>query len=99
MYYAIYCEDQADTIEKRRHVRPEHLKRVEQLKAEDRLLLAGPLFNGDSEDPLPDGFHGSLIIAKFDNLEAAKTWANADPYVAANIYGRIHVIPFKPVII
>ncbi|NIN36529.1 MAG: hypothetical protein GTO60_16145, partial [Gammaproteobacteria bacterium] len=42
MLYAILSEDVDDSLDKRRSVRPEHLKRVEALKDEGRLIIAGP---------------------------------------------------------
>lgn len=98
MYYAIYCEDRADSLERRRSVREAHLKRLNQLKSERRLLVAGPLFNEDDENPVMGGIKGSLIIAKFDSLSEAKEWAAADPYVTADVYQRVTVHPFKKVL-
>lgn len=98
MHYAIYCEDQADSFEKRRSVRPAHLKRLEDLKAQGRLVLAGPLLNEDNENLVVGGVKGSLIIAQFKNLAEAKEWAAADPYVTADVYARVTVSPFKIVI-
>ena len=51
----------------------------------------------DSEDPGPAGFTGSLIVAEFDSLQAAQTWADADPYIAAGVYEKVIVKPFKKV--
>jgi len=59
------------------------------------LILAGPFPAIDSEDPGPAGFSGSLIIAEFESLAAAQTWANADPYVSANVYANVTVKPFR----
>ena len=98
MYYAIYCEDLDDSLEKRRSVRSAHLKRLDELNNAGRLLLAGPLLNNDNEDPFLAGFRGSLIIAEFEHIEAAQAWAAADPYVTANVYHRITVMPFKKVL-
>lgn len=98
MLYAIYCEDKEDTLEKRRSVRPAHLKRLELLNQQGRLLLAGPLFNDDSDNPITGGFKGSLIIAEFPHIEEATAWAAADPYVTADIYARVTVSPFKKVL-
>ncbi len=97
MYYVIYCEDQDDSLEKRRSVRPAHLLRVEELQKQGRLLLAGPLLNDDDENPIISGFKGSLIVAEFENKEQAKAWAAADPYVTADVYRRVNIIPFKKV--
>lgn len=98
MYYVIYCEDNENSLEKRRSVRQAHLSRLEQLNKEGRLLLAGPLMQGDNENPLLAGIKGSLIIAEFANLNAAKAWAAADPYVTADIYARVTVNPFKKIL-
>ncbi len=98
MYYTIYGEDTPDSLEKRRSVREAHLKRLEMLDQENRLLVAGPLLNEDGEDSmLKSGVKGSVIIAEFDNLEAAKVWAAADPYVTAEVYARVTISPFKKV--
>ena len=98
MHYAIYCEDRKDTLERRRSVRPAHLQRLETLKEEGRLLLAGPLLNEDDENPIVGGVKGSLIVAQFDHLAAAKEWAAADPYVTADVYARVTVYPFKKIL-
>ena len=52
----------------------------------------------DSNDPGPAGFSGSLIVAEFDSLEMARAWADADPYVAAGVYARVEVKPFRKVL-
>ena len=98
MYYAIISEDVADSLAKRQGARPAHLERLQQLRSEGRLLLAGPHPAIDSEEPGPAGFSGSLVVAEFPSLEAAETWAAADPYVAAGVYARVSVKPFKKVL-
>lgn len=98
MYYAIISEDVSNSLEKRLAARPRHLERLQQLKTEGRLLLAGPHPALDCEDPGEAGFTGSLVIAEFDDLEAAKSWADADPYVEAGVYRAVQVKPFKKVL-
>ena len=98
MYYSIYCHDHADSLEKRQRVRPAHLQRLQQLQTEGRLLVAGPHPRIDSEHPGDAGFSGSLVIAEFDSLEAAQTWADADPYLAAGVYQNVEVKPYKKVL-
>lgn len=95
LFYAIVGEDVPDSLEKRLAARPDHLARLNRMKDEGRLLLAGPFPGIDSPDPGPAGFSGSLIVAAFDSLEAAQAWADADPYVAAGVYARVMVKPFK----
>ena len=95
MYYAIMGEDAPDSLAKRLAVRPAHLERVQKLVDAGRLLLAGPHPAVDDEDPGDAGFTGSLIIAEFDSLEAAKAWADADPYTTGGVFQRVEVKPFK----
>ncbi|MNS63635.1 YciI-like protein [compost metagenome] len=68
------------------------------MRDEGRLLLAGPCPAIDSEDPGPAGFSGSVVIAGFDSLQQAQAWADADPYVAAGVYVRVQVRPFRKVL-
>lgn len=98
MYYAIYSQDVENSSELRAKARPAHLERLKAMNAEGRLMLAGPFPAIDSEDPGPAGFSGSLVIAEFDSLEAAREWANADPYVDAGVYSDVAVKPFKKVL-
>lgn len=97
MLYAIIGEDAPGSLDKRLAARPAHLARLEQLQAEGRMILAGPCPAIDSPDPGPAGFSGSVIVAEFESLAAAQAWADADPYVAAGVYARVAVKPFKQV--
>jgi uncharacterized protein YciI len=98
MLYAIIATDVENSLEKRLSVRPAHLDRLNALKDEGRLILAGPNPAVDSNDPGDAGFSGSLIVAEFDSLSAAKTWAEADPFVKAGVYANVVVKPFKKVL-
>lgn len=98
MYYAIIAQDIDNSLEKRLQARPAHLERLEQLKSEGRLLLAGPHPAIDSEDPGPAGFTGSLVVAAFDSLAAAQNWADQDPYISAGVYEQVTIKPFKKVL-
>lgn len=97
MWYAIVSEDVSDSLRLRQSVRPAHLARLEALQAEGRLLVAGPTPAIESEDPGDAGFTGSVVIADFESLAAAKAWADADPYVDAGVYAQVSVKPFKQV--
>lgn len=98
MLYAILSEDVENSVELRQSAREAHIERLVALKQRGRLILAGPHPAIDSEDPGPAGFTGSLIVAEFDSLEAAQAWADDDPYVAACVYQRVSVKPFKKVL-
>ncbi|HEY1992643.1 MAG TPA: YciI family protein [Gammaproteobacteria bacterium] len=95
MWYAIMCEDVADSLGKRLSVRPAHVQRLEALKREGRLLLAGPFPAIDAEDPGQAGFTGSLIVADFKSLAEAQAWADADPYAGAGVFKQVTVKPFR----
>lgn len=97
MLYMIYSIDVENSLEKRLATRPAHLARLEALKEQDRLFTAGPLPAIESNDPGAAGFTGSLVVAEFGSLEEAKTWASADPYLAAGVYKESIVKPFKRV--
>lgn len=97
MYYAVISQDVDNSLEKRMGARPDHIARLQALRDEGRLLTAGPHPAIDSEDPGPNGFTGSLIIAEFDSLEDAQAWADADPYIAAGVYENVIVKPYKKV--
>ncbi len=98
MWYAIEGFDGADVLAQRLAVRPQHLARLNALRDEGRLLLAGPCPVIDAEDPGPAGFSGSIVIAEFESMEAARGWADADPYVSAGVYTRVDVRPFRKVL-
>lgn len=98
MLYAIIAEDNENSLERRLASRPAHLERVQALADLGRLILAGPHPAIDSEDPGTNGFTGSLIVAEFDSLETAQTWADTDPYVKAQVYKKVTVKPFKKVL-
>lgn len=98
MLYAIRGIDNETSLEGRKAARADHLARLEALKEEGRLVLAGPLPAIDSPDPGPAGFSGSLVVAEFDSLEAARAWADADPYVAAGVYAQVEIEPFLHVL-
>ena len=98
MWYAILGTDRNDSLAARRKARPEHLARLEALRDAGRLRLAGPLPAIDAEDPGPAGFVGSLIVADFESLDLARAWAEADPYLAAGVFARVDVWPFRHVL-
>jgi uncharacterized protein YciI len=98
MYYAIISQDIENSLDRRMSARPAHIERLNALKTEGRLLIAGPHPALDTEDPGKAGFTGSLVVAEFDSLDDAQNWADADPYVEAGVYEKVTVKPFKKVL-
>lgn len=98
MLYAVISQDVENSLEKRMAVRPAHIERLNILKDEGRLILAGPHPAIDDNEPGEAGFTGSLVVAEFNSLEDAQTWADADPYMASGAYASVLVKPFKKVL-
>ena len=98
MLYAIISQDIENSLERRMGARPAHIERLNQLKDEGRLILAGPHPAIDTNEPGEAGFTGSLVVAEFDDIAAAQSWADADPYVAAGVYSSVVVKAFKKVL-
>ena len=95
MWYVFNAKDVENSLEKRLQFRPLHLARLRILIEQGRLLIAGAYPAIDSIDPGPAGFLGSLIIAEFEDLEAAKKWADEEPFLIHGIYQSIDVKPFR----
>ncbi len=95
MWYAIWAEDHPDTLELRRQHRPQHVARLQALRDEGRLMLAGPFPALDMEDPGEAGFVGSLIVVDFPDQAAAQAWLNQEPYLLQGIYARTTLRPFR----
>ncbi|HGG59811.1 MAG TPA: YciI family protein [Gammaproteobacteria bacterium] len=98
MLYMILGEDVENSLSARQAARPAHLARLEALKNDGRLVLAGPHPAIDSPTPGDAGFTGSLIVAEFDSEDAAREWANQDPYIEAGVYRSVTIKPFLQVL-
>jgi len=89
MYFAIYVFDRPGQLNKRIASREIHRQRLSQMEQENRLLLAGPLCQENGE-PI-----GSLVVAEFESLEAAKAWVAEDVYALEGVYGQADIHPFN----
>ncbi|MEI6459211.1 MAG: YciI family protein [Pseudomonadota bacterium] len=98
MLYVIIGRDVPHSLEKRRAARPAHVDRLKALLAEGRVAISGPMPAIDSPDPGPAGYSGSVIIAEFPSLAAARAWADTDPYLLAGVYASVEVSPYVQVL-
>lgn len=98
MLYAIIAADRPNSLAARKAARPDHLQRLQVLKDQGRLILAGPHPAIDSDAPGDAGFSGSLIVAEFGSAEDARAWADADPYADAGVYDQVLIKPFLKVL-
>ena len=95
MLYVVIAKDAPNSLQKRQHLRPKHLARLEALIAAGRLFVAGAFPNIDNIDPGPAGFSGSLIVADFNSLAEAEAWIAQDPFVQEGVYEHTEVKPFR----
>ena len=95
MWYVFNAADAKNSLDGRTKYRPEHLARLDILIKEGRLLVAGAYPAIDNIDPGGNGYTGSLIIADFDSLSEAKSWADKEPFLLHGIYSSIDIKPFK----
>ena len=98
MLYVIIGRDSPDSLVLRRQVRAQHLARAQALVDQGRMFIAGPCPALDAADPGPAGYSGSVIIAEFESLDAARDWAAGDPYVTAGVFESWDVRPFVKVL-
>ena len=98
MLYAFISQDVENSRTARLEARPAHVERLQLLKQQGRLIIAGPHPAIDNTDPGTAGFTGSLVVAEFDSLDEAQQWANDDPYMHAGVYQSITVKPFNMVL-
>lgn len=98
LLYTVIGHDVPDSREQRARVRPKHLAYLRALQDEGRLLAAGPRPAVDATDPDAAGYAGSIVIAEFDNIDDARAWAEADPYMLEGVFERVEVLPFVRVL-
>lgn len=92
-YYAFICIDSEDSTEKREQVRAQHVARLNELRKEGRLLLAGPFLDSHNLSyPI-----GGLIIAKFNSLKEAQDWLKDEPYLQSGAYREVAIKAYKDV--
>jgi hypothetical protein len=98
MLYVMSGRDVPGSLPLRKRVREAHLARVKELAASGRLVLAGPCPAVDSPDPGEAGFSGSIMVAEFPSLDAARAWLAEDPYVTEGVFESHEVRPFLKVL-
>jgi uncharacterized protein YciI len=94
MLYVILADDAPGSEARRAAARAAHMARMAQMEESGRLVISGPRLRRDLPEPAAAGIAGSLIIAEFESLQAAREWADADAYVAAGVWTNVTVQPF-----
>ena len=97
MLFYILCTDKPDHHYLTAATRSDHLRYLEQLVTQGRLIVAGPIPSQPSNDPTVP-VEGSLIIAEFTNATEAKHWAENDPYAVAGLFESVSIKPYRKVL-
>ncbi|WP_425079483.1 YciI family protein [Ruegeria denitrificans] len=88
MLIALIARDKPGALQTRLDNRSAHLAYIEETGV---VSQAGPLLDGDS-------MIGSLIILDVEDLAAAQSWADGDPYAKAGLFQSVELIPWKKVV-
>lgn len=97
MLYSIISNDVENSLPLRVKARSAHIERLQDLQNQGRLIIAGPNPALDTNDPGDAGFTGSVVIAEFETLQQAQSWADNDPYLLGGVYKNVVVKSFKKV--
>lgn len=98
MLYVIFGLDAPNSAPLRTAHRPAHLERIKAMHEQGRIVMAGPIPKIDAPS-IEGGTAGSLIVAEFDSLEAARNWFAADPFSLAGVYASVDVRPFVKLVL
>ncbi len=88
MLIALIARDKDGALQTRLDNRAAHLAYIEETGV---VSQAGPLLNGDA-------MIGSLVILEVEDMAAAETWAENDPYAKAGLFQSVDLIPWKKVV-
>ncbi len=89
MLFAVICRDKPGALKVRQDTRAAHL---DYLKETGVVEMAGPFLSEEGE------MCGTLLVLNLASLQAARDWAEADPYAKAGLFEEVTVIEWKKVI-
>ncbi|MDT8328213.1 MAG: YciI family protein [Roseovarius sp.] len=89
MLIALIARDKPGALQTRLDNRDAH---IAYLKSTGVVSQAGPLLDDDG------GMIGSLVILDVEDMQAARDWAENDPYAKAGLFSGVELIPWKKVI-
>lgn len=93
MHFALICRDskEADTLEKRRAVRDEHLERIHAMKAEGTIVDGGAILDEAGN------MAGSIVLCDFPDRAALDAYLESEIYARKGVWKDIEILPFKRV--
>lgn len=89
MLVALVARDKSGALQTRLDNRSAH---VAYLKETGVVSQAGPLLDDAG------GMIGSLVILDVADMQAARDWADNDPYAKAGLFASVDLIPWNKVI-
>ena len=89
MLIALIARDKPGALDIRKENRDAHLAYIEETGV---VSQAGPLLD-DAGDMI-----GSLVILDVADMQAARDWADSDPYAKAGLFTDVELIPWKKLI-
>lgn len=94
--FAIIGSDVANSDKTRRQLRMQHIARLTDLMAQNRLIIAGPtpITHDDNATHDNSAISGSIIIADFDDLASVQAWVDDEPYLLGGVYSHVEIRPF-----
>lgn len=89
MLIALIARDRPGALQTRLDNREAHLAYIRET---DVVAQAGPFLDEQGQ------MCGSLVILDVDDMQAARRWAENDPYARAGLFESVELIPWKKVI-
>ena len=91
MLVMMVCMDKPNHVDLRLKTRPQHLEWIQGNST--GLMYAGPILADDGQTPI-----GSLILAEFDTIDAARALQKTDPYAKAGLFEKVTIQPTRKVL-
>ena len=89
MLVALIAKDKPGALQTRKDNREAHLAYIEETGV---VAQAGPLLDDAGE------MAGSLVILDVPDMDAARAWADGDPYAKAGLFDSVELTAWKKVI-
>ena len=88
--FCLICIDRPESQDLRVANRPDHLAYVRETPG---VVVAGPFLDEDGETMI-----GSLIVLNVKTRGEAENWAHNDPYAKAELFDRVEILLWKPLV-
>lgn len=89
--FLILAKDEKDdnALQRRLLVRQNHLDRMKIERDKVIFVTGGATLNEKGE------MNGSMLVIDIEDIDAARKWISADPYILGKVWGSVEVLPFR----